>query len=273
LITRDHIHSITLLKRDLHAASTIKNLGLARYFLGIELARSSHGIILNQRKYIHDILSDAGITGAKPAKFPLPKGLHLLAETGELMTDPGQFRRLIGRLLYLTLTRPDISYSVQHLSQYLEQPRQPHYLAAMHVLRYLKGTINKGLFYPRNNNLKLRAFCDADWGTCKDSVRSLTGFCVFLGSLLVSWKTKKQKTVAKSSAKAEYRSMSATTSELEWLSHLLEDFCLDPQLPIVLHCDNKAAMHIAANPVFHKRTKHLRTDCHYTRDKVMEGFL
>ena len=143
----------------------------------------------------------------------------------------------------------------------------------MHVLRYLKGTINKGLFYPRNNNLKLRAFCDADWGTCKDSVRSLTGFCVFLGSLLVSWKTKKQKTVAKSSTEAEYHSMSATTSELEWLSHLMEDFCLDPQLPIVLHCDNKAAMHIAANPVFHERTKHLRINCHYTRDKVMEGFL
>jgi len=98
-------------------------------------------------------------------------------------------------------------------------------------------------------------------------------FCIFVGPSFVSWKTKKQKTVAKSSAEAEYRSMSASTSELEWLSHLMEDFFLDPQLPIPLYCDNKAALHIAANPIFHERTKHLRIDCHYTRDKLLEGFL
>ena len=112
LITGDDIHGITLLTRDLHAAFTIKDLSLAHDFLGIELARPGHSIILDQIKCIHDILSDAGITGAKLAKLPLPKCLHLSAETGEIMDDPGQFRRLIGRLLYLTLTRPNISYSV-----------------------------------------------------------------------------------------------------------------------------------------------------------------
>jgi len=220
-----------------------------------------------------DILLDAGLTGAKPAKFPLPRGLKLTSDTGLVLENPKPYRRIIGRLLYLTLTRPDISYVVQHLSQFLQHPTDLHYQAALHVLRYLKGTPNKGLFYPRLNSLQLYAYSDADWGNCKMSSRSLAGYCVFLGNSLISWKTKKQKTVAKSSAKAEYRAMSATTSELEWVSHLLHDLHLIVQLPVLMHYDNRAAKHIAENPVFHERTKHLNIDCHYTRDKVLEGFL
>ena len=105
------------------------------------------------------------------------------------------------------------------------------------------------------------------------SVRSLTGYCVFLGSSLISWKTKKQNTVSKSIAEAEYRSMSATTSELEWISYILHDLQVSVQLPFTMFCDNKVAIHIAENPVFHEWTKHLRIDCHYTRDKLLEGFL
>jgi len=213
------------------------------------------------------------MTGCKPAKFPLPQGLKLSSITGPVLDDPEPYRRLIGRLLYLTLTRPDISYAVQHLSQFLRSLAEPHYQAVVHVLRYLKGTVNKGLFYPADCDLCLHAYCDADWGSCRFSARSVTGYCVFLGSSLISWKTKKQKTVAKSSAEAEYMAMSATTSELEWIAQLLQDFCIPLHLPIPLYCDNKAAMHIAANPVFHERTKHLRIDCHYTRDKLLEGFL
>ena len=273
LLAGDDHQGILDTKQALHTAFTIKDLGLACYFLGIEISRSSQGTFLNQRKYILDILQDAGLTGAKPTRFPLPKNLHLSLDTGEFLPDPSPYRRLVGRLLYLTLTRPDLSYSVQHFSQFLQNPRQPHYHAALHVLRYLKGTANTGLFYPSQNSLQLFACTDADWGTCKHSARSLTGYCVFLGSSLVSWKTKKQKTVAKSSAEAEYRSMSATTSELEWLHSLLQDFHIDIPLPITMFCDNKAAQHIAQNPVFYEGTKHLRIDCHYTRDKVLEGFL
>jgi len=137
----------------------------------------------------------------------------------------------------------------------------------------LKGNPNKGLYYPANERLQVTAYSDPDWGNCKLSVRSLTGYCVFLGNSLVSWKTKKQKTIAKSSAEAEYRAMSATVSELEWISHLLHDLCIPPPLPIVPYCDNKVAQHIVANPVFHERTKHLNINCHYTRDKIVEDFL
>ena len=144
------------------------------------------------------------------------------------VNNPLSYRRVIGRLLYLTLTRPDISYAVQHLSQFLQQPTDSHYQAAMHVLRYLKGTPNKGLFYPKDNNFQITAYSDADWGTCEMCSRSLTGYFVFLGDSLVSWKTKKQKIVAKSSVKAEYRAMSVTTYEVEWIAHLL----LDLHLPL-----------------------------------------
>ncbi|CAH9127826.1 unnamed protein product [Cuscuta epithymum] len=206
-------------------------------------------------------------------EFPLPRGLKLSIDQGDLLDQPEVYRRIIGRLLYLNVTRPDISYSVQHLSQFLSQPRLPHFQAALHVVKYLKGTINVGLFYPAVSTLTLTAFSDADWVQCQFSCRSLSGYCIFLGDSLVSWKTKKQKTVSKSTAESEYRSMSYTTSEMVWLHELLKDLRVSVPLPIPLHCDNKAAQYIAANPVFHEKTKHLKIDCHYVRDKLLEGFL
>lgn len=145
--------------------------------------------------------------------------------------------------------------------------------AALHLARYLKGTINVGLFYPCNNKLDLYAYTDADWGRCVFSRKSLTGYCCFIGKCLVSWKTKKQKTVSKSSAESEYRAMSETTGELVWLTNLLKDLQVRTSHSITLFCDNKAAQYIAANPVFHNRTKHLDIDCHYVRNKIQEGFL
>ena len=123
LITGDDDQSITQIKASLHTAFTIKDLGLARYFLGIEIAKSNSGIFLNQRKYILDILVDARLTAAKPAKFPLPRGLKLSTENGQMLSNPESYRRIIGRLLYLNFTRPDLSYAIQHLYQFLQAPR------------------------------------------------------------------------------------------------------------------------------------------------------
>ncbi|KAK9741362.1 hypothetical protein RND81_03G100000 [Saponaria officinalis] len=246
---------------------------MIKYFIGLEITRSDEGIYINQRKYIMDILTDTGMEKAKSAPFPLPRGLHLTIDEGEILPEPEVYRTLIGRMLYLNITRPDLSYAVQHLSQFLSTPRQPHLQAAMHVVRYLQGTADTVLFYPADTDLQLRAFCDADWGSCRFTCKSLIGHCVFLGNSAISWKTKKQKTVSKSSAEPEYRSMSYTAGEIVWLIGILRDFQVNVPLPVQLNCDNKAAQHIAANPVFHERIKHLNIDCHYVRVKIQEGVL
>ncbi|KAL0331756.1 UNVERIFIED_CONTAM: Retrovirus-related Pol polyprotein from transposon RE2 [Sesamum angustifolium] len=165
--------------------------------------------------------------------------------------EPG----LVGRILYLGFTRPDVSHAAQQLSQYLQHPCQFHWDAVVHLVKYLKGCSN------------------TDWAGCLDTRRSLTGFCIFLGHAPISWKTKKQATVSKSTAEAEYRSLASTVCELTWIDYLLQDLGISLKKPITLFCDNKAAVHITANPVFHERTKHLEIDCHIVRDKFKEGFV
>ncbi|KAL0304653.1 UNVERIFIED_CONTAM: Retrovirus-related Pol polyprotein from transposon RE2 [Sesamum angustifolium] len=210
---------------------------------------------------------------SKATSTPFPPDLKLTIDSGAQLQNPDMYRRLVGRLLYLGCTRPDISHSVQQLSQYLSHPCDMHWTAALHVVRYLKGNPSKGIFLPASNRFQLKAFCDADWASCADTRRSLSGFCIFLGDAPISWKTKKQSTVSRSTAEAEYRSMAATVFELRWISFLLTDFGISVVSPIPLYCDNKSALHIMANPVFHERTKHIEIDCHVVRNAYKNGFV
>ncbi|KAL0411138.1 UNVERIFIED_CONTAM: Retrovirus-related Pol polyprotein from transposon RE2, partial [Sesamum latifolium] len=233
LVVSPSLDLIASVKQYLHRLFTIKDLEIARYFLGLQIARSEVGISLTQSKYIHDILTDTGLLSAKSVTSPLPQGVKLCSTSGSLLPDP----ELIGRLLYLGFTCPDISYGVQQLSQYLLHPCQNHWNAALHLLRYLGG------------------------------------FCVFLGPMLISWKSKKQNTVSRSSVEAEYRSLAATVCELQWVSYMLPALGVSYPLPIPLYCDNKAALHIMANPVFHERTKHLDIDCHVIQNQYRAGIV
>lgn len=194
-------------------------------------------------------------------------GIEVARNTKEIMFNQ---RSIIGRLLYLNLTRPNISYSVQ--SQFMTETRKQTSFSSSNS-SYLSGTINQGLYNPANSELKLIGLCDSGWSNCAFSARSLTGYCVFLVKSLISWKTKKQKTVSKSSTEAEHRCMSQTTSELVWLEGLLSYLGISIPAPIDLLCDNKSAIYLAHNPIFHERTKHLKVDCHYVREHLAKGFL
>ena len=196
---------------------------------------------------------------------------HKLAESkGPLLADPKKYRRLLGRLIYLLNTRPDLCYSIHILSQFMKSPREEHWQAALRVVRFLKGTPGQGIILKSDPDIPITIYCDADWGACPLSRRSLSAFVVMLGGSPISWKTKKQKTVSHSSAEAEYRSMSTALREIKWIQRLLKDLGAEQTQPTRFFCDSKAAIHIAANPVFHERTKHIESS-HSVCDAVKDG--
>ncbi|GAU24572.1 hypothetical protein TSUD_149130 [Trifolium subterraneum] len=262
------VYEIDRIKAILDTNFKIKDLGVVKYFLGLEVAHSKEGISISQRKYCLDLLKDSGLLGSKLASTPLDPSIKLHNDNGKPFEDISLYRRLIGKLLYLTNTRPDIAYATQQLSQFLHNPTVTHFKAACRVIRYLKHNPGRGLVFYRHSDIQLIGYSDADWVGCLDTRRSTSGYCFFLGSSLVSWKAKKQLTISKSSSEAEYRALSSATCELVWLLYLLKDLHIEcTQLPVIF-CDNQSALHIASNPVFHERTKHIEIDCHLVREKV-----
>ncbi|GAU43000.1 hypothetical protein TSUD_188740 [Trifolium subterraneum] len=238
LIQFDDPDGIQRLKAHLFKKFQTKDLGPLRYFLGIEVAQSSSGIAINQRKYALDILSETGMLDSRPIDTPMDPNVKLLPGQGEPLKDPGRYRRLVGRLNYLTI--------------YKEAP-------------------GRGLLYEDKGDAKITCYSDADWAGSPSDRRSTSGYCVLIGGNMISWRSKKQNIVALSSAEAEYRAMAATSKELAWLKNLLLELRLGDLQATKLICDNQAALHIASNPVFHERTKHIEIDCHYVRDKVLSG--
>lgn len=190
-----------------------------------------------------------------------------------MYSDVERYISLVGKLNYLTNTRPDLSFAVQQLNQFLQEPRVPHFKAVMHVLKYLKGSTDAGIFIDNKKDFITSAYSDSDWGSCMDTRRSVTGYFVFLGGSLVSWKSRKQSIVSLSSAEAEYRALSKVSADLVWIKRLLLELDVAVSCPIVLHTDSLAALQLAKNPVFHERTKHIELDCHFIREKIIDGLI
>ncbi|XP_062114522.1 uncharacterized mitochondrial protein AtMg00810-like [Humulus lupulus] len=268
VLIRPNLNELQRFQESLHTQFKLKALGMLKYFLGFEITRSKSGLFLSQRQYTLQLLEDTCYLGSKPAKSPMDPRLKFTDQQGDLLSDPSRYRRLVGRLLYLTLSRPDITYSIHTLSQFMATPRTEHLQAIHHLLRYLKGRPGQGLLYSSSSSLHLRGFSDSDWASCSVTRRSTTGFCIFLGDCLVSWRTKKLPTISKSSTKAKYHALAATASEITWIQYLLKDLQILSSTPAFIYCDNQSTIHIANNPTFHERTKHIELDCHFIRDKV-----
>jgi len=245
----------------------IKDLGELSYFLGIQVTKTENGLHLHQGKYVVDLLHRMKMTGAKLAPTPYISGAKLSKFSGDPLTDPTEYRSMVGALQYLTLTRPDISYNVNQLCQFLHCPTNIHLTAAKRVLKYLKGTLQFGLQFNKGS-LQLNGFCDSDWAGNPDDRKSTSGYCIFLGSCLISWTVKKQSVVARSSTEVEYRSMAHTVAELYWLRMLLKELHISLLTAPCIWVDNIGALALSSNPVFHARTKHIEMDYHIIREKI-----
>jgi hypothetical protein len=251
---------------------SMKDLGPLHYFLGIEVLLFSGGLFLSQQKYAHDLLARSSMTGCNPIGTPLaPK--HNLRRDDPIIVDATNYRSIVGALQYITLTRPDLTQAVNLVCQFMHQPDASHFQAVKRILRYLQGTLDYGLRLLSRCSLSLYGFSDADWAGCPDTHCSTTGYCIYLGANCISWASKKQATVSRSSAEAEYRSMSTTTAEFTWLLYLLCDIGIHLPNPPVLFCDNTSALHMTVNPVFHARTKHIELDVRFVCEKVAAGAL
>lgn len=247
------------------------DLGALNQFLGINVTRNSQGLFLSQTQYALDILGRASMTGCNPAATPVDTSSKLSATDGPLIAEPSLYRSLAGALQYLTITRPDITYAVQQVCLFMHQPREPHFHFLKRVLRYVKGTIDHGLHLGVSKSHTLTAYSDADWAGCPDSRRSTSGYCVFLGDNLVSWSSKRQPTVSRSSAEAEYRGVANAVAETSWLRNLLLELHVHIRHATLVYCDNVSAVYLSGNPIQHQRTKHVELDIHFVREQVQIG--
>ncbi|XP_021979508.1 secreted RxLR effector protein 161-like [Helianthus annuus] len=209
---------------------------------------------------------------AKPAPTPLSSNVSFVS-AGTPFPDTTQYRSIVGALQYLTITRPDIAYAVNQVSQFLHAPTTAHFQEVKRILRYLKGTVSYGLHYSRPVQTSLLGYSDADWARCLETRRSTYGYSIFLGGNLISWSAKKQPTVARSSCESEYIAMANTAAEIVWLTHLLQELHALPSSRPTILCVNQSAIFLTQNPVSHKRAKHIDIDYHFLRELVTAGKL
>ncbi|XP_062147788.1 uncharacterized mitochondrial protein AtMg00810-like [Alnus glutinosa] len=250
-----------------------KDLGTLSYFLGLEISSSSDGYYLTHANYISDMLSQANLTNCKTIDMPTELNVRLNLHDAEPLRDFTLYRYLVGSLVYLTVTRPDISYVVHQVSQFIAAPCSTHFSAILLILRYLKGTLFQWLHFSSQSPLQLHAYTDADWAGDPTDRRSTTGYCFLLGTSLISWHSKKQFVAALSNTDAEYRTLADTSSELLWLRWLLQDIGVSFSSATPIYYDNISAIQIAYNDVYHERTKHIEIDCHFVCHHLLQGSL
>ncbi|XP_058741436.1 secreted RxLR effector protein 161-like [Vicia villosa] len=213
-----------------------------RYFLGMEVARSKNGIVVSQQKYIIDLLKETGMSGCRLADTPMDPNAKLWRE-GSVPIDTGRYQRLVGKLIYLSHTRPDIAFSVSVVSQFMHSPYKEHLEAVYRILRYLKGKPGKGLHFKKTSERNVSIFTDADWAGSVTDRRSTSGYCTYVWVNLVTWRSKKRGVVARSSAEAEFRAMSQGICEGLGILRFLEELKMKIELPLKLYSDSKAAKH------------------------------
>ncbi|WMV28863.1 hypothetical protein MTR67_022248 [Solanum verrucosum] len=265
IITSSDSDFITTFIHTLDQQFSLKDLGSLNYFLGIEVSLTSNGIILSQGRYIRDLLRRTNKADAKPISSPTELGLRRIL-SGDPLPDAHLYRSVVGALQYVTITRPEISYAVNRVWQFMQSPTIAHWSTIKRILRYLKGSIHDSLLLRPMSDSSLVAFSDAGWISDLDDSRSQDGFALFYRGNLISWSSRKQKVVARSSTEAEYRALAFATTELIWVQQLISELRAPLTAPPIVLCDNLSAQFLSRNPVIHQRSKHICLDYQFIRE-------
>ncbi|KAK9053095.1 hypothetical protein SSX86_029725 [Deinandra increscens subsp. villosa] len=240
-------------------------MGELNFFLGLQVKQTADGIFLNQSKYIQDMLKRFDMLSSSSAKTPISTSHNLNSESESEPVDQHTYRAMIGSLMYLTTSRPDIMFSVCLCSRYQSAPKESHMKAVKRIFKYLKGQPKLGLWYAKNNDFSLVAYTDSDYGGCYLDKKSTSGGCQFLGNRLVSWQCKKQTCVSTSTAEAEYIAASSCCGQVLWIQNQMLDYGIT-FLETPMYADNTSAISITNNPVKHSKTKHIEIRYHFIRD-------
>jgi hypothetical protein len=260
-------------KQRLAAEFEMKDLGLMHYFLGLEVWQSPGRIFINQGKYMVKILKRFDMLECKSMNTPMEAKLKLLVDTSSDLIDATLYRQTIGSLMYLTNIRPDICFAVNTLSQFLVEPRRVHLVAAKHVMRYLKGTLDYGLIYDGDHDFTLIGYTNAEWAGSVADRKSTSGCCFSMGLAMISWQSRKQSSISLSTAEAKYITACSASCKAIWLRKLLTGlFDLEMRATAII-CDNQSCIKMTENPVFHDRSKHIEICYHFIRDMVQRGAL
>ncbi|XP_038704708.1 uncharacterized mitochondrial protein AtMg00810-like [Tripterygium wilfordii] len=251
----------------------MSDLGSLHFFLGLEVKQGKDGVFVSQKKYATDLLKKFNMLNCKMAATPMNVNEKLQLEDGTEKANARNFRSLVGGLIYLTNTRPDIAFSMSIVSRFMHSPSKQHFGAAKRIMRYIAGTVDYGIWFTNVPDFKLFGFTNSDWAGSIDDRKSTSGNIFKLGSGAVTWSSKKQAMTALSSTEAEYVAATSSVCQAIWLRRLLADLHQEQTGATQIFCDNKSTIAMAKNPAFHDRMKHIDIRYHFIREQVATGII
>lgn len=249
----------------------MSDLGEMRYFLGVEVNQDEFGIHLSQRKYAREILERFNMEDCNSVKNPIVPGCKLVKDDQSGFVDATLYKQMVGCIMYLAATRPDLMFVVSQLSRYMETPTEQHMAAMKRILRYIQGTTNFGIFYKQGGCDQLKAYSDSYYAGDYDNRRSTSGYVCFLSGAAIAWSSKRQPIVTLSTTEAEFVAATACACQVMWLRRVFEDIGLTQEASTVIKCDNMSTIKLSRNPVMHNRSKHIHVRYYFLRDLVSDG--
>ena len=247
------------------------DLGKMRYFLGLEVLQRSDGIFISQKKYALEVLQRFGMDKSNSVHNPIVPGFKLMKDKGGVKVDKPYYKQVVGSLMYLTATRPDMMFVVSLISRYMENPTELHLQGAKRVLRYFQGTTEFEIFYRKGGDDELVTYTDSDHAGDLDERKSTSGYVFLLSSGAISWSSKKQPIVSLSSTEVEFIAAASCACQAVWLKRVLGKLGQNQGKPTIIHCDSSSAIKLSKNPVMHGRSKHIDVRFHFLRELTKAG--